>query len=210
LKIRFIKKLIPNRTQRILVNFRSLAAWIWRDAIWQFRKPAAGVILIGGAGLICEFAAYGLLYAYAKAVEAERVIPFVDHEFAARSSAIILFGVALAMFSLLILSAFLLYIANTKSAWMRVEYQKLCSRRIFVYASRLPHASVSRANQMFDQKTLRLLSNRDTSYCGNLRQLAGTLPKYCAATRKVSGERDGDYLYQCVILAHSRSYSLSC
>jgi len=159
---------MPGLTKESLKSYGAVAAWIWRDALLRYKKPIAKTVMASGAGLLCQLAALGIVFAYAKALESDKTITLLGYVFSARSSVTLLIAAALSGFLLLVMFAILDYVSTIDSIKLRRRYEEFCSKRVYVLTSRLPHPSSPKANRMLAEETLGNGVRKDARYCGRL------------------------------------------
>lgn len=147
-------------------RFRSLAAWLWWDAVWRFKQPIAGILIRTGTGILFQLAALALLFGYARALESGREVNLLGQALPVRSSAALLFGTALLALLLLALFALLDYSSGIRRLELRRSYEEFCAQRVLVLLSRLPHPGSPIANRMLAEGALARGGRRETKQCG--------------------------------------------
>lgn len=172
---------LPNQ---FFSRHKGIAAWVWHDAICRFAKPVVKNVLASMTSLGCQVAAFGIVFLFAKALEQNKIFSLFGHAFNSRSAGVIIF-VGLSAFFFFIVSALLAYFAAVNSIQLRRNYGEFCFKRVLVFASRLPHPTTKKANQMLARDELKGGLKVEADYCGRfLRQLveiilpAGSLVAY--------------------------------
>lgn len=153
---------LPNQ---FFSRHKGIATWVWNDAICRFRKPVIKNVLASITSLGCQVAAFGIVFFFAKALEQNKIFSLFGHAFNSRSAGAIIF-VGLSAFFFFIVSALLAYFAAVNSIQLRRHYGEFCFKRVLVFASRLPHPTTSKANQMLARDELKGGLKLEAGYCG--------------------------------------------
>ncbi|RMH88589.1 MAG: hypothetical protein D6681_14715 [Calditrichaeota bacterium] len=160
--------------QRI-AHLWGLLTWLGRDALWRFRKPVLTVVAGNAAGLFCEFAAYKVLFHYARAVEQDNLIEIMGITLWHPTSPQALILTAVATLVLLGLSGVFIYAAGKTTILLWRMYQEFCTERAYALVSYLPHPACELANQYLSLTALAKLGRRQAHYCGRLVRLAARM-----------------------------------
>ena len=165
-------------------RYKGIAAWVWHDAICRFAKPVIKNVLASMTSLACQVAAFAIVFFFVKALEQNKIFSLFGHAFNSRSAGVII-SVGLFAFFFFNVSALLAYFASVNSIQLRRNYVEFCFKRVLVFASRLPHPTTRKANQMLARDELKGGLKQESEYCGRfLRQLveiilpAGSLVAY--------------------------------
>lgn len=172
---------LPNQ---FFSRYKGIATWVWHDAICRFAKPVIKNVLASMTSLGCQVAAFAIVFFFIKALEQNKIFSLFGHAFNSRSAGVII-SVGLFAFLFFIISALLAYLAAVNSIQLRRNYVEFCFKRVLVFASRLPHPTTKKANQMLARDELKGGLKQESEYCGRfLRQLveiilpAGSLVAY--------------------------------
>ncbi len=119
-----------NKFIETICQYSATLRRIATDSVWRFKKVSAFILLTGFLGTSFQLLTIGLAIYYARALEKGEPVKLLDYEFQARTSVALLFLLGAGVFSLLLLSAWLIYFSKTKTIALMRKYETFCTERI--------------------------------------------------------------------------------
>ncbi len=152
--------------------------WLGHDGVRRFHRRVAQLLLANAVGMGLQLAAFGLVFAYAHALERDRQWTWMGRAWVPRESPELLIAVALIAAICLVVAAGLVYRARTEIIHVRRRYEEFCRHRALLLASRLPFPSADLANRILAENGLPTIAYRQARLCGRALMivLRGTFP----------------------------------
>ena len=109
----------------ILARYKDVAGWLLRDAFFRFRGDFLAALVLSGASLAIQFAAFRVIYRYLHAIEVETPIVIAGRTYEPQSSITLLLMTAGALLLLFGGATFLGYLGRIRAFRLGRAYGEL-------------------------------------------------------------------------------------